>query len=170
MCIRLIYYTILVWVTIFCMLPTSIMDPTAQLAMLRNEFPKLTREIYFSVYETSRIYHIDPVIILSIIKYESNFNQYAISPKGACGLMQVMPVHNVHKKDIFDCYVNIQLGTKYFIYCYTKSRGDLHEAIRMYNAGAFSDARAYKNWKYVYSVYTTIISAQSYQERWLSIK
>ncbi len=60
------------------------------------------------------LYSLDPRLVWSIIKYESNFNSQAISSKGAVGLMQLMP-QSVHlsKKSLYDPRINIREGTRY---------------------------------------------------------
>jgi len=48
---------------------------------------------------------------------ESNFNKLAVSGKGACGIMQIMPdtaaVYGVTRKELFDENINIQVGLHY---------------------------------------------------------
>lgn len=49
---------------------------------------------------------------------ESRFNKQAVSPKGACGVMQVMPataaLYGVSRQELFDQDINIQVGLQYF--------------------------------------------------------
>lgn len=56
--------------------------------ILKFIFPFPYREI---VYENSEKYHLDPLLVIAIIKVESGFNPHACSSKGAMGLMQLMP-------------------------------------------------------------------------------
>ena len=92
-------------------------------------------------------YLIDPYLILSIIKAESNFNNNATSNKGACGLMQLMEntaseiysnLYNgevLDKNKLYDERLNIILGTKYFSNLVKKYNGNYYIATAAYNAG-----------------------------------
>lgn len=97
--------------------------------------------------ESSIEYNIDPLLIISIIKAESDFNVNAVSKKGAIGLMQIMPstakelVSNNQKYDNFvsdDLYepkTNIDLGTAYLQYLLKVFNNDTSLALSAYNAG-----------------------------------
>lgn len=67
---------------------------------------------------------VDPYLITAIMKTESNFNPDAVSPKGARGLMQIMPetgewiamksgIHPFHPDLLFDPETSIQMGAWY---------------------------------------------------------
>ncbi len=60
----------------------------------------------------------DPALIRSMIATESGFNQNAVSPKGAQGLMQLMPytAYRLGVSDPFDPEENILGGIKYMRY------------------------------------------------------
>lgn len=80
---------------------------------------------------------IDVKLIISVIKVESNFNQYAVSPKGAKGLMQLMPsvINDYNVKNAFDPKENIFTGVKYLKKLINECEGDLGLALAAYNAG-----------------------------------
>ncbi len=80
---------------------------------------------------------LDVKLVAAVIKVESNFNPGAISPKGAKGLMQLMPsVEKDYKvKNVFDPYENISAGVKYLKHLIDECCGDLGLALAAYNAG-----------------------------------
>ncbi len=87
--------------------------------------------------DASELYGIDPYLIKAIIKTESNFNPYALSNKGACGLMQLIPAtaKRFGVNDIYDPRSNIYGGTKYLNYLMEFFKGDLTLVLAGYNAG-----------------------------------
>ena len=85
----------------------------------------------------SVIYGVESALIKSVIKTESNFDPYAVSNKGACGLMQLIPetAARFNVTDIFDPKSNIYGGTEYLSYLITLFKGDIKLAVAAYNAG-----------------------------------
>src|SRR5208337_4957773 len=63
----------------------------------------------------SAAYHLDPDLVTSVIHAESGFNVHAISPKGARGLMQLMPgtANELGVNDAFDPQANVTGGSHY---------------------------------------------------------
>lgn len=82
-------------------------------------------------------YELDPTLIRAVIQVESNFNRKAISPKGAQGLMQLMPatVWRFSVGDVYDPHENIGAGARYLRQLLDLFRGDLSLALAAYNAG-----------------------------------
>jgi soluble lytic murein transglycosylase-like protein len=76
-------------------------------------------------------------LLHSVIQVESNYNPAAVSPKGARGLMQLMPdtARRFGVPDSFDPVQNIQGGAKYLKYLLTLYGGDYPRALAAYNAG-----------------------------------
>jgi len=78
-----------------------------------------------------------PALIHSVIKIESNYNPKAVSPKGAQGLMQLIPAtaRRFGVADAFDPVDNIQGGARYLKYLLDQNGGDYALALAAYNAG-----------------------------------
>ena len=92
----------------------------------------------------SREYDVDKYLIYALIKAESNFNEKAVSGKGAKGLMQLMDstAEDIAKEldidldedDILNPDININLGTKYISDLITRF-DSVELALAAYNAG-----------------------------------
>lgn len=82
-------------------------------------------------------YNVDPKLIKAVILAESNFNPYAVSRRGAMGLMQLLPetARMLKVKDIFDPEENIRAGVQYLRILKDHFRGDLDLVLAAYNAG-----------------------------------
>jgi soluble lytic murein transglycosylase-like protein len=80
---------------------------------------------------------IDRDLISSVIRAESGFNERAVSPKGAQGLMQLMPgtALSLGVRDAFDASANVEAGTRYLRELLMMYKGDLIKALAAYNAG-----------------------------------
>jgi soluble lytic murein transglycosylase-like protein len=85
----------------------------------------------------SQRFTIDPDLVRAVIKAESNFNRRAVSPKGALGLMQLMPetAREMAVTNPFDPGENIHAGVRYLGELLQLLNRDLPMALAAYNAG-----------------------------------
>ena len=82
-------------------------------------------------------YHLDPDLVNSVIHAESGFNSRAVSPRGAQGLMQLMPrtASQLGIENAFDPKSNVDGGTHYLRELLVRYNLDLIKALAAYNAG-----------------------------------
>jgi soluble lytic murein transglycosylase-like protein len=98
---------------------------------------KLFTELYADAIDRAASDHeVDPALVRAVIHAESAFNPYAVSPKGARGLMQLMPAtaRMLGVRNSFSPDSNIYGGTKYLAQLIKRFRNETH-AIAAYNAG-----------------------------------
>jgi hypothetical protein len=76
-------------------------------------------------------------LVHSVIRAESNYNTNAVSPKGAQGIMQLIPAtaRRFGVSNVFDARENIQGGVRYLRFLLEYYKGDYPKAIAAYNAG-----------------------------------
>jgi hypothetical protein len=100
----------------------------------KHESPKNLDEIINTI---SDRHHLDPDLINSVIHAESAFNPRAVSPKGAQGLMQLMPgtASQLGVRNAFDPHDNVEGGTAYLRQLLEQYNFDLIKALAAYNAG-----------------------------------
>jgi soluble lytic murein transglycosylase-like protein len=87
--------------------------------------------------EFSGRYQVDFALIKAMIRAESGFNPYAVSRKGAKGLMQLMPgtALRMNVVDVYNPKENIHGGVRYIKYLLSLFNNDLRLSLAAYNAG-----------------------------------
>jgi soluble lytic murein transglycosylase len=94
----------------------------------------------------SQLNGLDPYLVASLIRQESEFNALALSRVSAVGLMQLMPktgktvakqvkLRGYNAAQLFTPAINLQLGTRYFKEMVDKYNGQFEYALAAYNAG-----------------------------------
>ncbi|MEW6129405.1 MAG: lytic transglycosylase domain-containing protein [Acidobacteriota bacterium] len=113
---------------------STIKIPTA---VLSGNISSGNAEIDLIVMQAARQFALDPYLIFSLMRQESSFNRGAVSPKGASGLMQLMPATAARfgVKNIFDVRENIFGGSRYLRWLLDRFNGDVRLALAGYNAG-----------------------------------
>lgn len=114
---------------------------------LRNQFLMKIYKLDYSEYveKYANEYNVDKYLIFAIIKAESNFDEKAVSTKGAQGLMQLMYSTaeeiaskldiDLNEENVLEPDININLGTKYICMLIQKYE-NINLALAAYNAGS----------------------------------
>ncbi|PLX77988.1 MAG: lytic transglycosylase [Desulfuromonas sp.] len=85
----------------------------------------------------ANFYRLEEALVQAVIKVESDFNPYAVSRKGALGMMQLIPTtaQMLDVRDPLDPEENIRGGSRYLRMMLDQFKGDLDLALAAYNAG-----------------------------------
>jgi len=122
---------------------TNLVDNTPQpplpilastIDVLAAEVPPALRNLVDTI---STNHGVDPALVRAVIKTESNFNRFAVSDKGALGLMQLIPEtgRRYGVRDFFDPQQNVDGGVRYLRFLLEKFNGNLDLSLAAYNAG-----------------------------------
>lgn len=86
---------------------------------------------------SAKKYELPEELVMSVAKVESNFNEKAVSNKGAMGVMQIMPktAEYLDLKKPFSAAENIEAGTRFLKYLMGVYKNDVVKAVAAYNAG-----------------------------------
>jgi soluble lytic murein transglycosylase-like protein len=116
--------------------------PTGDIERFEQDLPAPTaahgsQPMNDAINAVSSRHHLDPDLINSVIHAESGFNPRAVSPKGARGLMQLMPqtASRLGVVNSFDPGDNLEGGTRYLRELLERYNFDLIKALAAYNAG-----------------------------------
>ena len=114
-------------------------EPRKQVVQGRSSLPSEggRLDIASLVGRSARRHNVDPKLIYAVIRQESNYDPFAVSHKGALGLMQLMPetARRFGVKDIFDPAENVDGGVKLLRHLLDRYDGDPVRALAAYNAG-----------------------------------
>ena len=114
--------------------PTAVSPVIPETDLLSSEMPPLLRALVENIALT---HGVDPALVRAVMKTESNFNRFAVSRKGALGLMQLIPEtgRRYGVRDFFDVQQNVDGGVRYLKFLLEKFNGNLDLSLAAYNAG-----------------------------------
>jgi len=106
-------------------------------------YPFHYREIIIAEAQKNEL---EPLLVAAVVRVESSFNKLAQSPKGARGLMQIMPetafwvaeqmgMDDFTEEKLFDPQINITIGTWYLRDLLRQFNGNKYAALAAYNGG-----------------------------------
>ena len=94
-------------------------------------------ELEQAVIRAAQQHHVQPALLLAVMKAESSFNPIVISKAGAVGLMQLVPETAIRHgvRNLYDANENITGGAKHLRYLLDRFHGNTRLALAAYNAG-----------------------------------
>ena len=94
-------------------------------------------ELEQAVSRAAQQHHVQPALLLAVMKAESSFNPTVISKAGAVGLMQLIPETAIRHgvRNLYDANDNITGGAKHLRYLLDRFHGNIRLALAAYNAG-----------------------------------
>lgn len=125
---KILLVVIFIFSSILCLAKEKNSEVESKVYQFINSQPVNSEDIediYNAIIKSSKEFDVDPQLIATIIKHESAYDQFAKSPAGAIGFMQLMP----------GTADNIRGGVKYFKQCLIKTKNDVPLALAAYNAG-----------------------------------
>ena len=129
------------WMLILLVIITTLVLNSDRLGKVFYSFPNQELIFYYA-----QLNQVDPYLIAAVIKTESNFDNKAVSAKGALGLMQLMPdtaawiANQMGKKDfktqdLYNRETNIALGSWYLANLMKEFKGNTIQVLAAYNGG-----------------------------------
>jgi soluble lytic murein transglycosylase-like protein len=94
-------------------------------------------ELEQAVIRAAQQHHLQPALLLAVMKAESSFNPIVISKAGAVGLMQLVPETAIRHgvRHLYDTNENVTGGAKHLRYLLNRFHGNTRLALAAYNAG-----------------------------------
>jgi soluble lytic murein transglycosylase len=94
-------------------------------------------ELEQAVSRAAQQHHVQPALLLAVMKAESSFNPTVVSKAGAVGLMQLIPETAIRHgvRNLYDANDNITGGAKHLRYLLDRFHGNIGLALAAYNAG-----------------------------------
>jgi len=125
---------------------TNLARPAARPAAPRRAAISLAsrRTLETIVESTAERYGLDPNLVRAVVRTESDWNPAAVSPKGAEGLMQLVPAtaERFGVRNVFDPAENVEGGVRYLGELLARFGGDLEKSLAAYYAGEEAIVRA----------------------------
>ncbi len=105
---------------------------------------QLNEGLWHLANETAERHRVDPALVRAVIAAESGWNPWAVSSKGALGLMQLIPgtARRFGVGDALNPQENLDGGVRYLRTLLERYNGDLIRSVAAYNAGEFAVDRA----------------------------
>lgn len=112
-------------------------DADDKACTIQVRYPGSTDRIHRAILDSAKRYQLPANLVAAIIKVESDFDPRAVSPRGARGLMQLMPTtaRELEVRNCFNVEQNIDGGCRYFRYLLDEFDGEVRMALAAYNAG-----------------------------------